>query len=50
MIAVCMLLVAPVINAAWFLTLSKVVLWAALVMTVVSGVQYVVDNKQVFSK
>lgn len=50
MIAVCMLLIAPVINAAWFLTLSKVVLWAALVMTVVSGVQYVVDNKQVFSK
>lgn len=50
MIAVCMLLIAPVINAAWFLALSKVVLWAALVMTVVSGVQYVVDNKQVFSK
>jgi CDP-diacylglycerol--glycerol-3-phosphate 3-phosphatidyltransferase/cardiolipin synthase len=50
MIAVCMLLIAPVIDAAWFLTLSKVVLWAALVMTVVSGVQYVVDNKQVFSK
>ena len=50
MIAVCMLLISPVINAAWFLTLSKVVLWAALVMTVVSGVQYVVDNKQVFSK
>lgn len=50
MIAVCMLLIAPVINAAWFLTLSKVVLWAALVMTVVSGVQYVVDNKQIFSK
>jgi CDP-diacylglycerol--glycerol-3-phosphate 3-phosphatidyltransferase/cardiolipin synthase len=50
MIAVCMLLIAPVINVAWFLTLSKVVLWAALVMTVVSGVQYVVDNKQIFSK
>lgn len=50
MIAVCMLLIAPVIGAPWFLTLSKVVLWAALVMTVVSGVQYVVDNKQVFSK
>ena len=50
MIAVCMLLIAPVIDAAWFLTLSKVVLWAALVMTVVSGVQYVVDNKQIFSK
>ena len=50
MIAVCMLLIAPVINAAWYLTLSKVVLWAALVMTVVSGVQYVVDNKQIFSK
>ena len=50
MIAVCMLLIAPVIDAAWFLTLSKVVLWAALVMTVISGVQYVVDNKQVFSK
>jgi CDP-diacylglycerol--glycerol-3-phosphate 3-phosphatidyltransferase/cardiolipin synthase len=50
MIAVCMLLIAPVIGASWFLTVSKVVLWAALVMTIVSGVQYVVDNKQVFSK
>jgi CDP-diacylglycerol--glycerol-3-phosphate 3-phosphatidyltransferase/cardiolipin synthase len=50
MIAVCMLLIAPVIGVPWFLTLSKVVLWAALVMTIVSGVQYVVDNKQVFSK
>ena len=30
--------------------LGKIVLWAALVMTVISGVQYVVDNKQVFSK
>ena len=50
MIAVCMLLIAPVIGVYWFLTVSKVVLWAALVMTIVSGVQYVVDNKQVFSK
>ncbi len=50
MIAVCMLLIAPVIGVSWFLTVSKVVLWAALVMTIVSGVQYVVDNKQVFSK
>jgi len=50
MIAVCMLLMAPVINTSWFLILGKIVLWAALVMTVISGVQYVVDNKQVFSK
>ncbi len=50
MIAVCMLLIAPVINTSWFLILGKIVLWAALVMTVISGVQYVVDNKQVFSK
>ena len=50
MIAVCMLLIAPVIDQNWFTILGKVVLWAALVMTVVSGYQYVVDNKQVFSK
>ena len=50
MVAVCMLLIAPVINSSWFLILGKIVLWAALVMTVISGVQYVVDNKQVFSK
>lgn len=50
MIAVCMLLIAPVINTSWFLILGKIVLWAALVMTIVSGVQYVVDNKQVFTK
>ena len=50
MVAVCMLLIAPVINASWFLILAKIVLWAALVMTIVSGVQYVVNNKQVFSK
>ncbi|MBQ5954868.1 MAG: CDP-diacylglycerol--glycerol-3-phosphate 3-phosphatidyltransferase [Firmicutes bacterium] len=50
MVAVCMLLMAPVINTSWFLILGKIVLWAALVMTVISGVQYVVDNKQVFSK
>ena len=50
MVAVCMLLIAPVINTSWFLILGKIVLWAALVMTVISGVQYVVDNKQVFSK
>ena len=50
MIAVSMLLIAPAINMSWFLILSKVVLWAALVMTVISGVQYVTDNKQVFSK
>lgn len=50
MVAVCMLLMAPVINTSWFLILGKIVLWAALVMTVISGAQYVVDNKQVFSK
>ena len=50
MVAVCMLLIAPVINTSWFMILGKIVLWAALVMTVISGVQYVVDNKQVFSK
>lgn len=50
MVAVCMLLIAPVIGQNWFLILAKIVLWAALVMTVISGVQYVVDNKQVFSK
>ena len=50
MIAVCMLLIAPVINQSWFLILGKVVLWAALIMTIISGVQYVKDNIQVFKK
>ncbi len=50
MIAVCMLLMAPVIDQNWFTILGKVVLWAALVMTIVSGVQYVVDNRQVFGE
>ena len=48
MIAVPMLLLCPVFDLNWFTVLSKVVLWASLVMTVVSGVQYVLDNKQVF--
>ena len=48
MIAVPMLLLCPVIDLNWFTVISKVMLWASLVMTVVSGVQYVLDNKQVF--
>jgi hypothetical protein len=39
-----------VINQSWFLILGKVVLWAALIMTIISGVQYVKDNIQVFKK
>ena len=48
MIAVPMLLLCPVFNMGWFTVLSKIMLWASLVMTVVSGVQYVLDNKEVF--
>ncbi len=48
MFAVPMLLLCPVIGLNWFTVLSKVMLWASLVMTVISGVQYVLDNKQVF--
>ena len=50
MIAVCMLLLCPVIEFGWFIIASHVILYASLVMTVVSGVEYVLDNKQVFSE
>ncbi len=50
MIAVCMLLLCPVIDYGWYNISSKAMLYAALLMTVVSGVEYVLDNKQVFNE
>ncbi|HPX71170.1 MAG TPA: CDP-diacylglycerol--glycerol-3-phosphate 3-phosphatidyltransferase [Bacillota bacterium] len=47
MIAVPLLIVAdlhPVINIA-----GQVILWASLVMTVYSGAEYIIQNKQVFA-
>lgn len=49
MAAVCVLLLSPVIDKGWFTTIGMILLWAALIMTVISGVQYVMDNKQIFA-
>ena len=51
MIAVCLLLLVPAFPefvVLWYV--SQAFLWASLVMTVYSGVEYVVQNKQVFSQ
>ena len=53
MIAVPLLLMVPVFGEATFIyhvifILAKVFLWASLIMTVYSGVEYVKDNIQVF--
>ena len=50
MIAVCMLLLCPVMEKDWYFAASQVILYAALIMTVISGIEYVLDNKQVFSE
>lgn len=50
MIAVCLLLLVPAFplsSALWYL--AQAFLWAALIMTVYSGVEYVWQNRQVFS-
>lgn len=50
MIAVCLLLLVPVFDfdiIIWWI--SQGFLWASLIMTVYSGIEYVVQNKQVFS-
>ena len=50
MIAVCLLLLVPAfpeITILWYA--AQGFLWASLIMTVYSGVEYVLQNKQVFS-
>jgi CDP-diacylglycerol--glycerol-3-phosphate 3-phosphatidyltransferase/cardiolipin synthase len=48
MIAVPMLLLIGVIPWAFWTTASYIFLWASLVMTVYSGVEYIIQNKGVF--
>lgn len=54
MIAVPVLLLAPVMQAEqirlYVYTAGQVFLWASLVMTVYSGVEYIWKNKQVFAQ
>ena len=50
MIAVCLLLLVPAFPTSivlWYA--AQAFLWASLIMTVYSGVEYVLQNKQVFS-
>ncbi|MCQ2552339.1 MAG: CDP-diacylglycerol--glycerol-3-phosphate 3-phosphatidyltransferase [Clostridia bacterium] len=47
MIAVPLLIISSMHNVLYIL--SQVFLWASLVMTIVSGVEYVVKNKSVFA-
>ena len=50
MIAVCLLLLVPAFPLfipLWYA--AQAFLWASLIMTVYSGVEYVIQNKQVFS-
>ncbi len=49
MIAVPMLLLVPFISWDYWLFASQIVLWASLVMTVYSGVEYVLQNRKVFT-
>lgn len=50
MIAVPLLLLVPAVpDFAFLYWVAKGFLWASLVMTVYSGIEYVVQNKQVFS-
>lgn len=49
MIAVPLLLLVPALpGVAWVNVIAQVFLWASLVMTVYSGAEYVIKNKQVF--
>ncbi len=50
MIAVCLLLLVPafpLFAPLWYI--AQAFLWASLIMTVYSGVEYVIQNKNVFS-
>ena len=50
MIAVPLLILAPAFpQVAAISLLAQIFLWASLVMTVYSGCEYVIKNKQVFS-
>ena len=49
MLAVPMLILTGVIHSESWLYASMIMLWASLVMTVYSGFQYVIKNRQVFS-
>ena len=50
MIAVCSLLLVPAFPASiWIWYVAQGFLWASLIMTVYSGIEYVWQNKQVFS-
>lgn len=48
MIAVPMLLLVGVISWPYWITASYILLWASLIMTVYSGVEYIMQNKGVF--
>jgi len=47
MAATCFLILAPYHNVISII--GQVLLWASLVMTVVSGAEYIIRNKDVFS-
>lgn len=49
MIAVPMLILTGVILSDIWFTLSMAMLWASLIMTVYSGIQYIYKNRKVFS-
>lgn len=49
MVAVPMLLLVPVISWQFWVTASMIVLWASLLMTVYSGVEYIYQNRKVFT-
>lgn len=49
MIAVPMLILTGVIISDVWFTLSMAMLWASLIMTVYSGIQYIYKNRKVFS-
>jgi len=48
MIAVPLLLLIGVLDFEWVNILAMVFLWASLIMTVVSGAEYIIRNKTVF--
>lgn len=48
MIAVPLLLLVGVLDFDWINILAMVFLWASLIMTVVSGTEYIIRNKNVF--
>ena len=49
MVAVPMLLLIPVISWQFWVTASMIVLWASLFMTVYSGIEYIYQNRKVFT-